>query len=376
MVRLPNYSSKFIKDYCLEIGDEVYRKALANISFWKKYFPESYDGMTLNKQFFIDILSLPMEEICAKYSSVKKYFDFAFFASLSIKRIHAAERSRKIRENNRKKYIVEFVTKNVCALDLLKDFMTKKDPTRNDNNFIEFQHYMKKFLDVVNSQIQKSINYSAEINRKHRVNILDELNIKVCPYCNRQYIVKLDINVGMPIGDIDHFYSQNYFALFGLSLYNFVPSCKICNSLFKSDINADIQYPYKMDEECNIVFKISDSKGRLSPGVLFGWNEDIMISVVEDVKNSLAKEKARREIKFFELEAQYEIHKEYVRDFLYKKNMIDGSVISNMQTYFKKQGITLSEQDTKEIIYGFNVDHIILSEKPLAKLTKDLYERY
>lgn len=376
MIGLPDFSSKFIEDYSRKIGNKVYSKALAEVTFWKKYFPESYDGKRLKKQFFIDVLSLKISDSCLKYSSVKAYFDFAFFASINIKMVHGNETSKKNRTINRKRYIDDYVVSSALANRLLKRFILRKDPICSDENFEEFQQYMKRALSIINSYIRKSISYRDEIKREDRVNILEDLNIKVCPYCNRQYIVKLDIDVGKPIGDIDHFFAQNYFALFGLSLYNFVPSCKICNSLFKSDTNADIQYPYKMDAESNIKFSVSGSQGALSPGVLFGWNEDIMISVGEDVKNSLAKEKVRREIKFFELEAQYEIHKEYVRDFLYKKNMVNGSVISNMQSYFEKQGIALSEQDIKEIIYGFNVDNIILSEKPLAKLTKDLYEGY
>lgn len=127
------------------------------------------------------------------------------------------------------------------------------------------------------------------------MDILDDLNIKVCPYCNRQYVVKLDINMGKVIGDIDHFYSQNYFALFGLSLYNFVPSCKICNSLFKSDINADIQYPYRMTDESNISFEIANEEGELTPGNIYGWNDNFYINVIG---KSPEQQKADREINF------------------------------------------------------------------------------
>lgn len=376
MIGLPNFSSKFVEDYSEKIGDKVYNKAIAEKDFWKKYFPESCDDKRLKKQFFFDVLSLKIPDSCLKYSSIKTYFDFAFFASLNIRTVHGKETSKRKRTENRKRYIDDYVVSNTIANRLLKRFMLRKNPICSDKNFEGFQQCMKRALSIVNSYIEKSISYREEIKRKNRVNVLEDLNIKVCPYCNRQYIVKLDIDVGKPIGDIDHFFSQNYFALFGLSLYNFVPSCKICNSLFKSDINADVQYPYNMVEESNIMFRISDAKGVLSPGGLFGWNDDLVINVVEDVKDPIAKERAIREINFFELDAQYKIHKEYVREFLYKKNMVNGVVISHMKLLFKNKGIELSEKDIKEIIYGFDIDNINLSEKPLAKLTKDLYEGY
>ena len=234
MVRLPDYSTKYIKEYCDDIGDAVYNKSLGNLNFWKVFFPQSLSATGLSKQFFLDILSLTISESCDKYDSVKCYFEFAFFVSINIKKIHNGERSQKKRILNRKNCIDKYVRNNIYANRILNKFLLKKDPERCDDNFEELQRCMEKFLDRINRSIRKSINYGTEIKRKHRVEILDDLNIKVCPYCNRQFIVKLDIDLGRPIGDIDHFYSQNCFALFGLSLYNFVPSCKICNSLFKS----------------------------------------------------------------------------------------------------------------------------------------------
>lgn len=374
MIKLPNYTDKYVDEYRTQIGQSVYNKAFNDAIFWKTVFPESYDGTTLSKQFFLDVLLLPINEICAKYDSVKCYYDFAFFASLSIERIHNGERSKKNRKLNREKYINGYVRCNRYANKLLGKIVSLKNPSVSDKNFIKFQKMMRKILDRINRDVKKSINYD-DIKKEHRVAILDDLSIKVCPYCNRQYIVKLNIDIGKPIGDIDHFLSQNYFALFGLSLYNFVPSCKICNSLFKSDINVDIQYPYGMYDDCNFTFEISNTKGGLTPGDLYGWSEDFSIDVKGDGKKSDINQ-AEREIKFFELKAQYEIHKEYVRNLLYKKNMINNSLISHMQSYLATKGNFLSDKEIKEALYGFDLDNIELLEKPLAKLTKDMYEKY
>lgn len=232
---------------------------------------------------------------------------------------------------------------------------------------------MKKGLKIINDNIKKTINYNTIIKCKHRVDILDDLNIKVCPYCNRQYVVKLDINMGKVIGDIDHFYSQNYFALFGLSLYNFVPSCKICNSLFKSDINADIQYPYRMTDESNISFEIANEEGELTPGNIYGWNDNFYINVIG---KSPEQQKADREINFFSINAQYALHKGYAKELLYKKNIITTSLITQLESYLNSIQIQLSRKQIKEVLYGIDIDDIDIREKPLAKLTKDLYEKY
>ena len=61
---------------------------------------------------------------------------------------------------------------------------------------------------------------------------------------------------------------------------------------------------------------------------------------------------------------------------LYKKNMINNSLISHMQSYLATKGNFLSDKEIKEALYGFDLDNIELLEKPLAKLTKDMYEKY
>ena len=53
-------------EYRTQIGQSVYNKAFNDAIFWKTVFPESYDGTTLRKQFFLDVLLLPINEICAK----------------------------------------------------------------------------------------------------------------------------------------------------------------------------------------------------------------------------------------------------------------------------------------------------------------------
>lgn len=63
----------------------------------------------------------------------------------------------------------------------------------------------------------------------------DELiGIKTCCYCNSSYINVYKNKEGLKIQcDFDHFIPQSKCPLFTISLYNFVPSCQICNSRIK-----------------------------------------------------------------------------------------------------------------------------------------------
>ena len=60
------------------------------------------------------------------------------------------------------------------------------------------------------------------------------ININTCFYCNKTYTNSYEIgNMKKSQFDIDHFIPKSRCPLFSLSLYNFVPSCQVCNSRIK-----------------------------------------------------------------------------------------------------------------------------------------------
>ena len=65
---------------------------------------------------------------------------------------------------------------------------------------------------------------------------MSELGVSVCPYCNRQYVTNYESdNDEKTSADLDHYYCKSRYPFLALSVYNFVPSCQICNTLFKGD---------------------------------------------------------------------------------------------------------------------------------------------
>ncbi len=373
MIKMYDYSLDYVNMYIDEIGGEVITEVDKNRGFWKAVFPESFNGKKLNSAFFYDILSLKIDDLCKKYDSINSYYQFAFFSSINIKKVHLGEKKQSDRNANRKKYVDLLLSNNYFRKNIVNYIPLIKPAYYNDSSFKNLQTVVENRLKRINFGIRKVFNYNKFIKRKQRIEILDDLKIKVCPYCNRQYVTKLDIDMGKIIGDIDHFYSQNYFTLFALSLYNFVPSCKICNSLFKSDINADIQYPYRMKCDSNVTFELVDKNGKVTPASLYGWEEKLRIKIIP---KSADRKKANREIEFFKLNAQYELHNEYAKSILYKKIFTNNSLLTQLESLFLHNKINMTQGDIKKVVYGFDVDNIDIRESPLALLTKDLYEKY
>lgn len=57
-----------------------------------------------------------------------------------------------------------------------------------------------------------------------------KMNLDVCPYCGRQYIFTIgDINEKKGRPQIDHYFPKDKYPYLSCSLYNFIPSCPLCN---------------------------------------------------------------------------------------------------------------------------------------------------
>jgi len=78
-----------------------------------------------------------------------------------------------------------------------------------------------------------------EGNCINNIEHINQLNLKTCPYCNRNYIFSVKINRKKnsniidvnPKPQLDHFFPKSAYPFLGASLYNLIPSCSFCNGL-------------------------------------------------------------------------------------------------------------------------------------------------
>ena len=78
------------------------------------------------------------------------------------------------------------------------------------------------------------------------------LHISTCFYCDSAYVnVIADENDQnkLRMFDVDHYIPKAYCPLTSLSLFNFVPSCQICNSRIKHEGDLFSSYGFKRDDE-------------------------------------------------------------------------------------------------------------------------------
>lgn len=244
-------------------------------------------------------------------------------------------------------------------------------------------------------KVKKVINYEL-MNKKnedgisHRNKIISMMGVRVCPYCNRNYITnykKKDNKSEFTTADLDHFYPQSKYPLLALSLYNFIPSCQICNSRMKGDENTEgAIYPY------NESFDDYDTKFTTGIEIVEQLlNEKKEFKVFLKIKSSSKEgdiEKINKSKKLFKLDEIYETsHNDYIKEMINNIKIHPDSYLKEIADIFtdvecidcSKSKKTKYSDELKsrleDIIKKPYKDRIEKGE-PLSKLTKDILEEF
>lgn len=210
-----------------------------------------------------------------------------------------------------------------------------------------------------------SIIQSVEDGKELRVRVIEHSGITVCPYCNRQYVdlFKKKGKEYKAIAQLDHHYPKEIFPLYGLTLYNFVPSCASCNQ-GKSTAYKDVIYPFSeraILENKKPYFKIKpenldDLLGKSLPEIEYAFNDQDKI----DHAN------------FFHHKNMYKNHRLFVQRLLRAQRLDNEGYRKGINEIFKDADIHLDPNELKELLYGFNGSDEELLQKPLSKLARDL----
>ncbi|GAA0180428.1 hypothetical protein SH2C18_31210 [Clostridium sediminicola] len=218
-----------------------------------------------------------------------------------------------------------------------------------------------KIRNEVNEVFQDIFDYDNFVE-KYRHKVISAFKVEVCPYCNRQYISNMNSKKGLKTtADLDHYYSEVHFPFLKLSIYNFIPSCQICNSRFKLAKNFWMEkhvYPFEsgFDEDAIFTFDNIDHL----------FNREPSFSIC----NLCKKEEIDNSIKTFHIQEIYQSHNEYVKNLVekvlvYNKSQIE-EYLRELPEMFK------TEEEILRFVFGNYFDEVELGKIPLGKLTKDL----
>lgn len=202
--------------------------------------------------------------------------------------------------------------------------------------------------------------------------MLEKLNVRVCPYCNRQYTFTLRNDGLRP--QFDHYFPKSLFAYLSVSLYNLIPSCNICNSK-KQALNTyetinDLYYPYEDEFGCDVVFQTSSSCNDFSYWT--GMSKDFDINIICKKKNHNCK--VGNLNKHLKIEILYKQHKDYVIDIIRNAVIYNDSRIDELLDQFS--GLFQSKYEVLNSIFMSCIDKESWGNRPLSKLTHDIYNEF
>ncbi|MCG3701278.1 hypothetical protein L5F41_04075 [Aliarcobacter butzleri] len=249
-----------------------------------------------------------------------------------------------------KNYPKEIDLEKLITLDY-KELCDLKDFIDNNEDLKELNKTQKDYFYTLYQRLKKS-------------EYIKDLNITVCPYCNRNYIFNFKKSNSLKAtAQLDHFFDKSTYPYFSISIFNLVPSCQTCNQR-KSKIQNDIYHPFTetFNDDVKFKLKLKDSK--------FYYDKNSLEIEKKILKN---EDKVNSHIKTFNINNLYEEHKDIVLELIQKAQIYNESYIDEL--YQKYEGTLFkNREDVLRHITGGYIEDKDINKRPLSKLIKDISE--
>lgn len=367
-----NYSNKMVNGIEQRYKQEVSIKPIQANPFTNQPYTNLFESdqvQRMDLKLVEELLTKPLDYLCQNYAQINYYIltcKLVYFSKFKVDK--ELERfNKEITQKERNKFREAFVSgyTNPWVKSVLANH---PNFFANNDSFIAFIKDVERRLISLNSAIAKIVDYNF-LGSELRDIVLTGTGIEVCPYCNRQYITPyLKRTKIKSTADLDHFFPKSIFQLLSLSLFNFVPSCQICNSRFKLARSLEILYPYNAGFNNNAFFEVKLNFNSTLESIT-GKNTDfdLTINVISSCSNQVEIENS---IKLFNLKEVYQSHKDYVREILYKKHAYSDTYKGQLKQLFSD--MNLGPTEINLFLYGKDLNPVHLGKRPLSKLTYDI----
>ena len=191
-----------------------------------------------------------------------------------------------------------------------------------------------------------------------RRKFVEELQITVCPYCNRNFVNSTDKRT---MCDLDHFYDKETYPILAVSFHNLVPVCHACNHIKASKAISYSPHNrnFKTDDLLSFDFFVT--------GVDY-LSDSKKIGIEIDCSREF--EKNANELKLREV---YQVHSNIVQECIKKAIIFNPEYMAELfNTY---NGLFESEEELYRIVFGNYIEEASYGKRPLSKLTKDILSK-
>lgn len=188
------------------------------------------------------------------------------------------------------------------------------------------------------------------------------IDVSVCPYCNRNYIISLEKS-GIATCELDHFYNKDDYPFFALSFYNLIPACKPCNHI-KSNKKGNYYNPHSVEYSESDLLKFSV---QITGASFLDSLNDLKLGYdVHPVFNDTFTDLKLQEV--------YEFHKIYVQDLIKKKYLYNEEYLEQLVAEYGGKLFSTREELMGLLLPGY-ISEDKLALRPFSKLSKDIWEQ-
>ncbi|HVW99531.1 MAG TPA: hypothetical protein VHA52_03690, partial [Candidatus Babeliaceae bacterium] len=198
----------------------------------------------------------------------------------------------------------------------------------------------------------------------NKLDFIKKIDLDTCAYCNRSYIYHLSGNGKRPIKpQIDHFLPKAKYPYLGLSFYNLIPSCAVCNSPDAKGeydpVGKEFKSPYEIADTDDFVFSYkADDIAILSP-VARKYAVTVQFKKKIDENTTVLK-----------LEPLYQQHSDHVLELIIKSK---GRYAQAYRKYLESyKAFRFDDLEIDRMILGNYAGKEELHKRPLAKLYQDI----
>lgn len=259
------------------------------------------------------------------------------------------------------KILIELMKKNY---DVVLPNYRKDDKRLNSYKIVRYLFEQRTY-----DEFSKNIEYRTKDGKNEiygAYKFVELLNLRTCPYCNRNYISvieKNDLNDKQTRPELDHFHPKSIYPFLAINYYNLIPSCSTCNKLKSDDNSLKLLHPYDDDiNKINITYWLNDMKFynvKSIKDLTFGSEKSIEIEI-ENMPNSNKK--------VFQLERLYQEHTDIVIELILRHLHYPQSYIEELSSF------GYNKEEIYRFIFSNYLNEENLSKRPLSKLTKDIAE--
>lgn len=261
-------------------------------------------------------------------------------------------------------------------IEKVEEIIKRSDLSNDEKDFCKqyFATYCENLLDYAKAKESRLLeikeNYQRDISSRPKVHVMlskifvdlyedfteeyayyffQQLNIRTCPYCNRNYTFTIHGKGKKTRPEFDHFYDKATTPVLAVSFYNLVPSCHTCNHVKRNDALKINPYFHGFQG----LFKISENGKYM--GYVSGSADEI------------------HDMQTLGLDQIYMQHDDYVQELFAKAQAYNEHAREALIDSF--QGAGQSPSDVFEFVWGKNLETAKQINRPLSKLTRDVLQQ-